>query len=88
MPSISTIVGLVTIIGALAAALKMLWDTAQFFKGMRDDLKGLREDMREASDAHKEHIAEDDRQFASIHADVGILKVNSARVMTSLGLEN
>jgi ribosome recycling factor len=71
---------IVAMLGVIGAALKLLWDAAQFFKGMRDDLHNLATDMNE-------HVRKDEQQFVTINDDVSVLKLSVQRVQTHLGLD-
>jgi hypothetical protein len=67
-------------LGVIGTALKLLWDAAQFFKGMRDDLHNMAVDIGE-------HIRKDEQQFVTINDDVSVLKLDVMRVKTHLGLQ-
>jgi hypothetical protein len=71
---------IIAVLGIIGAGLKLLWDAAQFFKGMRDDLHSLAVDMNE-------HVRKDEQLFETLNDEVSVLKLNVARVQTHLGLE-
>lgn len=79
-PSIPLFMLLIAALGVAGAALKLLWDAATFFKGMRDDLHNLAIDMNE-------HVRKDEQQFVTINDDVSVLKLDVMRVKTHLGLQ-